>query len=368
VRWTADSAWVVGGCLAAELLAIAWARWGWARAVARWQALPKGVQEPISVVVCLRNEEKNVEGIVKTLLALTFVAPYDLVLVDDRSTDGTASLLAEAAAADARIHIVTINQTPPGWAPKKYALTKGISAAAYDLLALTDADCRPGPGWLAEIARGFTAGADVIIGLSPPAAGGGWLAGPLARHEAAWAAGHYVAAAVADKPYMAVGRNIAYRKSWFEAQGGLSSHQAVLSGDDDLLIARASRSKVMVCPEAAGIVPTAPPASLGIRARQRARHIGAAWHYPGWALVLLGLVQLAVVLGSIGRVWGLLSMDIPILILLAGACFLRLSLSFASYLRMNAVLELFFFPVIDFLLIAEWAVAAVRSLWPVRWR
>ncbi|MEQ9104558.1 MAG: glycosyltransferase [Rhodothermales bacterium] len=130
--------------------------------------LPAG----ISVVVALRNEAANVDGLMRALLQQRVPPDVELefVLVDDGSTDPTRAHLDAWLERDPRIRVPdTAGAGRPGvGAGKKAALTAGISAARFERLAFTDADARPGPDWLGVLAaQAAAAPRAVFVGQAP---------------------------------------------------------------------------------------------------------------------------------------------------------------------------------------------------------
>ncbi len=93
----------------------------------------------VSIVVAGRNEERSVEEATRSLLALDY-PDFEVVSVDDRSTDGTGAILRRLAAGDSRLRPVTIGELPPGWLGKNHALHRGASEATGALILFTDAD------------------------------------------------------------------------------------------------------------------------------------------------------------------------------------------------------------------------------------
>lgn len=262
------------------------------------ESAPVADLPPVSIVVCARNEAENLPELLACLQAQNY-PDYEILVADDRSDDATPELLQNAAKTDPRVRSIRIEEKPAGWAPKKHALTQAVAAARRDLLLLTDADCRPGPEWAARMAAPLAAGADVALGYSPYATRPGLL-NRFIQYETTWTALQYLGAAARGFPYMAVGRSLAYRKQAFYAAGGLESHKAVLSGDDDLLTGalRGRATFAVVCgPEAA--VVSRPETSWRAWFRQKTRHVGASAHYRPAALAALGVFHLS----QLG-VWG----------------------------------------------------------------
>ncbi len=94
---------------------------------------------PLSIVVPARDEERQIERCVRSLLAQRY--PHlEVVVVDDRSSDATGAILTRLAREDDRLHIVTGEPLPRGWVGKPWALHQGARRASGDWLLFTDAD------------------------------------------------------------------------------------------------------------------------------------------------------------------------------------------------------------------------------------
>jgi hypothetical protein len=94
----------------------------------------------ISVVIAARDEEARIESTVRHLLAQEGVE-LEVIVVDDRSRDGTAGILRRLAAEDARVKPIHISALPEGWLGKCHACHVGAAAATGDWILFTDADC-----------------------------------------------------------------------------------------------------------------------------------------------------------------------------------------------------------------------------------
>jgi cellulose synthase/poly-beta-1,6-N-acetylglucosamine synthase-like glycosyltransferase len=109
-----------------------------------------GVLPRVSVVVPVHNEEPYLPALLEDLAAQEY-GGVEIVLVDDRSTDGTAALLAGFARSRDNVRIIRLEENP-GPNHKQYALAKGLAAAAGDFFLFTDADCHIGPAWARSMA------------------------------------------------------------------------------------------------------------------------------------------------------------------------------------------------------------------------
>jgi chlorobactene glucosyltransferase len=93
----------------------------------------------VTVIIPARNEERAIEATVRGMLAQTYPA-LELIVVNDRSTDGTAAILAHVGREDSRLRVIDGDEPPPGWLGKPWALHEGSRAAAGQLLLFVDAD------------------------------------------------------------------------------------------------------------------------------------------------------------------------------------------------------------------------------------
>ena len=92
-----------------------------------------GKRPPLSfsVVIAARNEERNIAACLKSVFAQNISAErYEVIVIDDRSSDATPRLLRDAAAKYSRLRVLTVSATPKGSAPKKHAVSLGIAAAS----------------------------------------------------------------------------------------------------------------------------------------------------------------------------------------------------------------------------------------------
>lgn len=110
--------------------------------------VPHGPLPFISVVVPAKNEEAVIEATVRSLCAMDYAEEgqrrFEVLVVDDRSTDGTAGILKRLA----RERAITVVQTPEGSFGKAAALNLGIARSRADIIAVFDADARVGPDFL----------------------------------------------------------------------------------------------------------------------------------------------------------------------------------------------------------------------------
>ena len=97
-----------------------------------------------SIIVPARNEEGNLPTLLDSLLESRY-DPFEVIVVDDRSTDATAQVVRQYTTRDSRIRLLEGAELPAGWFGKPWACMQGFRAARGDLLLFTDADTRHAP-------------------------------------------------------------------------------------------------------------------------------------------------------------------------------------------------------------------------------
>jgi len=145
---------------------------GWLAGLRTVRLLPTGADraarsagEPapsISVVVAARDEAERIETTVRRLLAQRDVR-LELIVVDDRSGDGTTPVLARLAAAHPALKVIRVDALPPGWLGKCHALHAGAAVATGDWILFTDADTWMNPDVVSRaVAAAVRTGADHV--------------------------------------------------------------------------------------------------------------------------------------------------------------------------------------------------------------
>jgi glycosyltransferase involved in cell wall biosynthesis len=197
------------------------------------QSWPSGAPAPrLSVIVPLRNEAANVAGCIGGLLAQRY-PNFEVVAVDDQSTDGTGAALTRRAAGDARLRVVPGAPLPPGWTGKNWAIQQGLAAASpqAEWILTLDADMRLEPDALAAaLLYARQVGADMLTLLPRLELGSFWekVLVPHAGELYSLLVG--VMSQVNDSGSQVASANgqfILLRRSVYEAVGG----QAAVRGD-----------------------------------------------------------------------------------------------------------------------------------------
>ena len=222
---------------------------------------PKRV--PISVIVCAKNEEENVKNFVPLLTQQNY-PDYEIVLIDDASSDDTLELFEAFEKQYSNVKLVKVENNEAFWGNKKFALTLGIKAAKNEYLLFTDADCYPtSTEWIKEMSSQFTLEKTIVLGYGAYEKVKNSFLNKIIRFENMLTATQYFSWAKLGKPYMGVGRNMAYKREEFFKVRGFMDHMKIRSGDDDLFINQAANSKnTTICYSAESFTFTKPKTSF----------------------------------------------------------------------------------------------------------
>ena len=235
---------------------------------------------PISVIICAKNEESNLKKNLPKLISQNY-ANFEIVLVNDSSTDNTLEVMKAYQREHEIITVVDVKETEAFWGNKKYALTLGIKASKNDFLVFTDADCIPiTNNWLSNISGHFSNSKSIVLGY------GAYKKSPLSflnkliRFETVMTALQYFSYANLGMPYMGVGRNMAYRKELFFNNAGFKNHMHIKSGDDDLFINEiASKENTAICYTKESFTVSEPKSTFRDWFIQKRRHVTTAKLY-----------------------------------------------------------------------------------------
>ncbi len=250
----------------------------------RWR-LPAELPS-VSVVLPAHDEAARLPRALRSLSSQDYPGQIEFVIVDDRSTDGTAEVIEGFVAQDPRFKLVRIDEPSRRYAPKVNAVKAGIAASQGAVIVTTDADCAPQPGWVSALVSAFTPGVVMVCGYVetlPPAERRAGV--PLWRlFEAAdWFSLMLVSRSMLrhGHAYASSANNQAYLRSALEAAGGFGASARAPSGDEDLLAQRlaalpGARVAFTARPEAR--VATATAGSPLAFVRQRSRWVSRYRH------------------------------------------------------------------------------------------
>lgn len=211
-------------------------------------------QLPVSVIICAKNEAENLTENLPAVLKQRYHDEagnplFEVIVVNDQSVDGSQEILAGFLGEYSQLRVINIALDEPRQQPgKKFALGKGLEAASYDHILMTDADCKPGSkAWITWMADAFSQGGEIVGGYGGfyPAKG---MLNRFIRCETVHTYLQYLTYNMAGIPYMAVGRNLACKKELLQKARQNPLWTRTASGDDDLLIRLCATPDNMVVP------------------------------------------------------------------------------------------------------------------------
>lgn len=248
---------------------------------------------PVSIIVCAKNEADNLKKNVPLWLEQNY-ENFELILIDDASSDDTREIIESFAEENERVHTVLIENNETFWSNKKYSMTLGIKRAYNKRLLFTDADCAPASkDWLRYMVSSLNKETQIVLGYGAYEKTKGLL-NALIRYETMMTAIQYFSYAKAGMPYMGVGRNLAYTTEVFYGTSGFMSHMNIPSGDDDLFVNEAATSEnTAICFHEDSFTHSIPKKSFKEWFLQKRRHITTANYYKPKHRILLGLYYIS---------------------------------------------------------------------------
>lgn len=176
-------------------------------------------QKFVSVLIAVRDEEEYIERCIQSLIKQSYPKDlYEIIVVDDHSTDGTAEKLQRFMASESNIRYFRTDDTiklPPG---KTRALVTGLRHCKGEIILQTDGDCIAPESWIAAMTSGFGEGTVMVNGATLPLAKG-FFSG-LQSLDFAFL--HAVAAGMARAglPLAGMGNNMSFTLTDYNKTGG----------------------------------------------------------------------------------------------------------------------------------------------------
>jgi glycosyltransferase involved in cell wall biosynthesis len=259
----------------------------------------------VSVIVAARDEARHIRAAATALLAQDY-PDFDVVIVDDRSTDATGAILDELAATNPRLRVVHVRELPPGWLGKNHALHVGAENADGALLLFTDADVIFGRDALARAVRLLTVDHADHLALAVDIRCPTWSLALVVNYFMMWfllMLRAWRVRAPGSSAYVGIGAFNLVRAVAYRAVGG---HTRIrMRPDDDLMLGKLLKQSgySQLLATASGHMSVEWYQSLGELARGLRKNAFAGAQY-SLALVLGGLVaNIALCVWPFAAVW-----------------------------------------------------------------
>jgi len=244
-----------------------------------------------SIVVAARNEEKNIEQCIQSLLALE-AKPECIVVVDDHSDDGTADVVKRLAS---RNPLITLLSCDSGETGKRAALLKGVLFSNTELILTTDADCVAGPKWASSLIAPMDSGVRLITG--PVVVSGRGVLFIAEYTETLYLMSGGAGAAALGLAFQVSGANLAFYKSDFEAFVKSGTGSSFKSGDDvfflQYLQTNYGRKSAVFNQESEAVIRTESQPSVGAWLQQRVRWMSKAAGYRRFDAFIAGMLMMS---------------------------------------------------------------------------
>ena len=327
----------------------------------------------VSVIVCAKNEAENVIQFIPLLAEQDF-PNFEIILIDDASSDETLAIFENFEKQYSNIRLVKVENNEAFWGNKKYALTLGIKASTKDYLLFTDADCYPvSKDWITNMSSQFTMSKTIVLGYGGYEKIGGSFLNKIIRFETMLTAIQYFSWSKIGFPYMGVGRNLAYKKEEFYSVNGFIDHIKIRSGDDDLFINQVANHKnTTICYSPESFTYSKPKTSFKNWFNQKRRHLTTAVFYKPFDKLRLSLFYvsqllfliLAIVLLAFQYQWIIVGSIVVFRYLIAW-----ISLGFASG-KLKEKDVMYWFPLIEIVLIFTQLNIFITNIFskPVHWK
>lgn len=319
----------------------------------------------VSIIICAQNEYENLQQLLPALYKQNY-PQFEIIVVNDKSTDETLAYLSKEKEARKNMKVINIDKTPDHINSKKYGLSLGIKLASYDVLLLTDADCIPdSEEWISVMSQEFTnSSTKIALGFSQYTSTKGLL-NLFIRFETLYTAIQYLSLALSGRPYMGVGRNLAYTKSFFIEKKGFKDHLKVTGGDDDLFINKnATKANIKVVTSPESIIYSVPKKTWKEYFRQKKRHLSVGKHYRLKDRVRLSILFLSQFFFWVTFISLLILWQEPYLVV--GGFVLRMAVQYLIFykasIKLGDKIELWVLPLLDVLYVMYYIATGISAL------
>ena len=275
---------------------------------------PHQINNFFSIVIAVRNEQANMERLLHSLTELNYKkADFEIIIVDDHSTDGTATLATQL------LNIYNLNGTVislQNSKGKKSAIAEGIKISKAEVIITTDADCVFNPDWLKGINNEFNLSKPDMLILPVVIQGKGVLSKMQQTESLGLAALTFGSLAI-GKPLMCNGANLVFKKETYLQINNAEMRSDIASGDDTFfMLSLFAKNNQIIQALASDKVTVMSDAQSGLSEliNQRVRWASKLKYYKqhyiiitGLFLTLFSILQYAAILGviflSLNQLW-----------------------------------------------------------------
>lgn len=200
----------------------------------------------VSVLVPARNEERNLKSCLDALSSQTY-SRFEVLVLDDRSTDSTFGIAEHAVQSDPRIRVLKGEEVPAGWTGKNWACVQLSRQSKGEIVLFMDADVRPGPAAVENLVAVFERFRASGVSAFPQQRFNGWAAQMIIPLMDVFVYGMLPLRSVMSKRFVSLlaanGQWLAFTREAYEKAG---THEAVRSEIvEDMALARLVKKQGM---------------------------------------------------------------------------------------------------------------------------
>lgn len=209
---------------------------------------------PLSVIIVTKDSASMLKENLPAILEQDY-PEFEVIVVNDESAGEDEDILKILGSRYHHLYRTFIPKSARYVSRKKLGVAMGIKASKYDWIVVTEPYCKPeSKDWLRSMARNFVPGTDIVLGYCNYTYGKGIFAKRIIADMLLMSM-RFLGKAIGEKPYMGMGRNMAYRKEIYLQHKGFSNQLTLTRGDDDLFINEIADSRnTKVCVDSNSIM------------------------------------------------------------------------------------------------------------------
>lgn len=209
---------------------------------------------PLSVIIVTKDSASMLKDNLPAILEQDY-PEFEVIVVNDESAGEDEDILKILGSRYRHLYRTFIPKSARYVSRKKLGVAMGIKASKYDWIVVTEPYCKPeSKDWLKSLSRNFVPGTDIVLGYCNYTYGKGIFAKRIIADMLLMSM-RFLGKAIGEKPYMGMGRNMAYRKEIYLQHKGFSNQLTLTRGDDDLFINEIADSRnTKVCVDSNSIM------------------------------------------------------------------------------------------------------------------
>lgn len=263
---------------------------GWSR-IKITPAKKASFQTKVTILIAARNEEERISLTIEDVLAQDYPKHlFEVIIVDDHSTDNTAAIISSYA--NRGVRLLQLQEARALNSYKKKAIAEAIKLSTGELMVATDADCRMGPAWLSSIVGYYETNNLVMVSSPVTYFEERSLFELMQTLEFGYLIGIGAAFIGNGRASTCNGANFAYRKDVFYEVGGFAGIDDLASGDDELLLQKVAErypGRIGFLKQTEAVVYTHAKHTLQEFMQQRRRWASKSTKYKDKKVVVFGL-------------------------------------------------------------------------------